>query len=360
MPDTRPRIVFDGEGICNACRNAEERRRTDWGARRAAFEALLAPHRSRDGRWDVIVPWSGGKDSSTIAWRLKYEYGMNPLLATFSPLIPNEVGMHNREAMVRAGFDHVFFRPDQRVSRRLARRFFIERGNPKVHWDAGINAVPLKEALGRGIRLVVYAEHGESQYGGRVLREESKKVRDVTEVLEHQIGDDPRNWVDEEVSLKDLNPYIYPDPNLLAERGIQAIYFAYFHPWSPFENARFIRQKIDFWTDPEGRTEGTFTDFDSLDDKIDPLYYYMQYIKFGFGRASRDASRMVYGGHLTREEALEYARRYDAEFPARYFEECLAYLGLTSDEFHSIVDAHRNDEIWIREGETWRLRYPPC
>lgn len=359
MPDTRPRITFDAEGICNACRNAEERARVDWAARRAEFEALLDAHRRRDGGWDCVVPWSGGKDSSTIAWRLKFEYGMNPLLVTFSPLIPNEVGAHNREQMIRAGFDHVLFRPDQRVSRHLARRFFIERGNPKVHWDAGINAVPVREALNRGIRLIFYAEHGESTYGGLVLHEEAKRRRDMTEVLEHQIGDDPRNWTDDVVSTRDLNPYLYPSAGELEQGGLQALYFAYYHPWSPHANYLFIRERIDFRTDPEGRTEGTFTDFDSLDDKIDTLYYHLQFIKFGFGRASRDASRQIYAGLIDRATALEYARRYDAEFPARYLADHLEYLDLTEEELRATIDRHRNDEIWTREGGAWALRHPP-
>src|SRR5438552_12570006 len=136
MPNSRPRIVFDAEGVCNACRHAEEKDRVDWTARGEEFLRLLEAHRARDGRWDCVVPWSGGKDSSTIAYRLKFEFGMNPLLVTFSPLLPNEVGNRNRESLIQLGFDHVFCRPNQNVLRHLARRFFIERGNPKVAWDA--------------------------------------------------------------------------------------------------------------------------------------------------------------------------------------------------------------------------------
>ena len=107
MPDTRPRIVFDEEGICNACRHADDKRRIDWDARKAEFLELVAPFRSKSGAWDCIVPWSGGKDSSTIAYRLKFELGMNPLLVTFSPLLPNEVGARNRETLIQLGFDHL-------------------------------------------------------------------------------------------------------------------------------------------------------------------------------------------------------------------------------------------------------------
>ncbi len=359
MPNSRPRITFDEDGICNACRNAEEKwKDVDWNARKEEFLQLIEPFRSKNGYWDCIVPWSGGKDSSSIAYKLKFEFGMNPLLVTFSPQIPNEVGNHNREALIQLGFDHVFFRPNQKVHRKLARRFFIERGNHKVAWDAGINAIPVKVAVDFNIPLIFYAEHGESEYGGKVLRVESQKFRDFTEVIEHQIGDDPCNWVDEEITLNDLNPYIYPKIERVRKAGVKALYFAYFFKWSSYENYLYIKEKIDFQICPAGRTEGTFTNFDSLDDKSDNLYYYMQYIKFGLGRAVRDASRMIQNRQLTRQEGLELARKYDHEFPALYFQDMLDYLQIREEEFYELVDKHRNPEIWTKENEGWKLRYP--
>ncbi len=358
MPSSRPRITFDEQGVCNACRYAEIKRQIDWNTRREEFLRLIEPFRSKRGEWDCVVPWSGGKDSSTIAYRLKFDFGLNPLLVTFSPLLPTDVGEHNRHALVNVGFDHIFFKPNQQVAEHLARRFFRERGNLKIAWDAGINAVPVKVALNFGIKLIFYAEHGETEYGGRVLHEESSKLRDFTEVIEHQIGDDPRNWVDDQVDLKDLNPYIYPDYEELRHSGVKALYFAYFFKWDMYENHRFIASKYDFRTCPQGRTDGTFTNFDSLDDKTDNVYYYLQFIKFGFGRAVRDASRMIQNTHLTRDDGLRLAQLYDAEFPRTYFAENLAYLGLTPEEFTEIVDKHRNLEIWKREAGTWKLRYP--
>lgn len=357
-PNSRPRISFDAAGVCNACRYAEHKPHIDWDARQREFEELVAPYRSQNGSWDCVVPWSGGKDSSTIAYRLKFELGLNPLLVTFSPMMPNEVGNHNREVMIRKGFDHLFFRPNQDVHRRLAKRFFIERGNPKVAWDAGVNAIPVQVAVNYNVPLVFYAEHGESEYGGRVLKADSNKFRDFTEVLEHQIGDDPRNWADGQVTVGDLNPYLYPDLGRVRSVGVRAVYFAYFFRWSMFANYHYLKDKIDFHTHPLGRTVGTFTHFDSLDDKIDDLYYYMQFIKFGFGRCVRDASRLVQNGHMTREQGLALCQQHDGEFPHLYFDEVLDYLQISRDEFTQIVDMHRNPEIWKQENGEWKLRYP--
>src|SRR3989338_44066 len=237
MPNTRPRIEFDQGGVCNACRHAEDKwNSVYWDKRKEEFIKLIEPYRSNDGCWDCIVPWSGGKDSSCIAYRLKFEFGMNPLLVTFSPQIPNEVGQHNREALIKMGFDHLFFRPNQKAHRRLERRFFIERANHKVAWDAGVNAIPIQSAVKFKIPLVFYAEHGESEYGGKGLREESKKIRDFTEVIEHQIGDDPRNWIDGDITVRDLNPYCYPAVTAVQSVDVKALYFAYLFKWSSYEN----------------------------------------------------------------------------------------------------------------------------
>ncbi len=360
MPDTRPRIVFDENGVCNACHTAKRKKSIDWDARRKEFLELVEAHRNREGPYDCIVPWSGGKDSSAIAWRLKFEFGLNPLLVTFSPLMPNDIAVHNREEMIKLGYDHLMIRANQKVSRRLAKRFFIERGDPKIHWNAGVNAVPVQAAVNYRIPLIFYAEHGESEYGGKVLSEDHMKMRDFAEVLEHQIGDDPMNWMDDEIEEHELAPYTYPDLGQVDEVGVKALYFGYFFRWSMFDNWNFIKDKINFQTAENGRTDGTFTDFDSLDDKIDNLYYYMQFIKFGFGRCVRDACRLIQNGQMTRAEGFDLVRKYDHEFPKTYHDEHLDYLGLDGATFADIVDKHRDPEIWERTGNEWRLRHPPA
>jgi len=357
MPSTRPRIVFDESGVCNGCLNADAKDDINWAARKAEFEQLVEENRPAKGHYDCIVPWSGGKDSSAIAWRLKHDYGLNPLLVTFSPMIPTEVGVHNREALLRAGFDHLLIRPNQRVARHLAQRFFRERGNPKVAWDAGVTATPMQVAVRYEIPLIFYAEHGESEYGGRVLSEVHRKMRDMAEFLEHQVGDDPMNWVDDVAEEHDLAPMLYPDMEDVERVGVKALYFGYFHRWDVYKNYELIRDAIDFRTAPGGRTDGTFTNYDSLDDKIDNLYYYMQFIKFGFGRTTRDASRMIQLGHITREQGLEYVRQYDDEFPHTDLADVLEYLDLDQAGLEELVDMHRNSEIWEMTGNGWRPKF---
>lgn len=365
-PSSRPRVRFDENGICNACKNSEKKKQIDWKKRKEEFfeviEKIKFIKKKKKNDYDCIVPWSGGKDSTYIALRLKEEFGLNPLLVTNSPLIINDIGVFNRELLIERGFDNIFVRPNQKVAKMLAKRFFIERGNPKIAWDAGVNVVPVKLALKLDIPFIFYAEHGETEYGGLVLHENSSKLRDYEEVIEHQIGDFPENWVNDNINLEDLSFYIYPTQEELFKKKINSYYFAYFFKWSMADNYEYVKDKIPkFKINENGRTLGTFTNFDSLDDKIDDLYYYMQFIKFGFGRAIRDASRFIQNDKISRNEAIEIVKKYDGEFPKRSLNEVLKYLDIDESSFREIIDKHRNNEIWKKNNnndwlKSWELK----
>lgn len=368
MPSTRPRVEFV-DGVCNACRFHEGYAATDWAARRAEFLDVVRSMK-RHPAYDCIVPFSGGKDSAAIAWRLKHELGLNPLLVTYGQLLWTDEGRRNFHRVCAAGFDVHYWRVNQDVSRKLARRFLIERGHPKNHYDAGVNAVPLLAAVNFGIPLVIYAEHGESFYGGHVLSEEHRRSRDLAEVLENQVGDDARNWAVDGLTEADLWPYIMPEADDVARIGAKALYFSWFFRWDIFENAKLARSRMNFdvvngpaghildgqyW----GRSDGSFEGFDSIDDKIDGLDFYLMFIKFGFGRASRMASRLIQSGHLDRESGIRLVSMFDGEFPERWIDDVLDYVGMQRHELTALIDKHRNPEIWRQENGLWKLRHPP-
>lgn len=387
MPSTRPRMTMV-DGVCNACLNALAKKDVDWDARLREFGGIVDNMRSnQDGPYHCVVPFSGGKDSAAIAVWLKRMWGLNPLLVCYGQLLWTDVGRFNFERVRHYGFDIVNFMPNGKVQRDLARQFFIERGHPKQHYDAGVNATPLRVAQAFGIKTVWYAEHGESEYGGHVSSHEATRTRDLAEVLEHQIGDDPRNWVNDDISLVDLAPYVMPvvkpryelyatGPIAEAPPSITAYYWSYFHKWDTYENYLYCRDQLGFVGEPASlmdreerptladntRSCGTFVGWDSIDDMIDDLDFYMMHIKFGFGRATRQACRLIQNGHMSRDEGLKWARMYDGEPPRRYMEQILDYLRMDMDEFTKIVDQHRNPEIWKRNkrGVAWTLRNPPA
>lgn len=361
MPDTRPRITFK-EGVCNSCQILDETKlresRVDYQKRDEEFKELLERIKKESENsshpYDCIVPWSGGKDSSSVALRLKNEYNITPLLVTFNPLIPTDVGEHNKKALLENGFDSIEIKADRRVSKLLSRRFLIERGNPKLHWDAGVNAGIFRTALITGIKYIFFAEHGETHYGGRILSRDSERIRSYEEVIENQIGDSPENWIEKGIiSHKDLFPYLMPYEDEIKKAGIEAHYFGYYKKWNIVENFRYVKKEIDFRTCKRGRTYGTVTNFDSLDDYMDDLYYYLQFIKFGFGRAIRDLSRQIQKGEIQRSEALPLAKKYDGEYPSDSMTHIIKYLNLSEKEIKKILDSHRSSNIWLKKEGIW-------
>ena len=138
------------------------------------------------------------------------------------------------------GFDSLFVSPNYKIAQTLSKRFFIERGNPKVAWDAGVNSAPVRVAINYNIKTIFYAEHGDSEYGGLVLSKESVKKENLREVIEHCIGDYPENWTNEKINDYDLAPYIYPEQKQLSKLNI--FYYAYFFKWSMCENFLFVKK----------------------------------------------------------------------------------------------------------------------
>lgn len=355
MPSTRPRMSFDSSGICNAC--SLKKRSVDFEARKKEFFKLFEDMEYKHQVYDCVVAWSGGKDSSSIALRLKYEFNLNPLLVTFSPLIPTEVGWQNKRKINELGFDSIEITTKQNISKSLSRRFFIERGDPKLHWNAGINSAPIRVAEFYSIPIIFYAEHGESEYGGKIISPNSERERDIDEILENQIGDDPLNWICEEITEKDLFNYRFPE-SLGMSNKLRALYFSYFSKWDVNDNFSYVKKFFEFQTNPNGRTYGTFTNYDSIDDHMDDLYYFMQYIKFGFGRCLRDCARQIQHGRMTREHAIDLIREYDGEFPESTIGRCLDYLEIDESTFWETVDRHRPEHVWTKVGGKWKLRSP--
>lgn len=123
-------------------------------------------------------------------------------------------------------------------------------------------------------------------------------------------------------------------------------------------NLNLVESEVEFMRNRRGRTYGTFTDFDSLDDVMDDLYYYMQYIKFGFGRCLRDCARQIQRGRMTRQNAYSYINDFDGELPKESLESICSYLQISEERLIEIVDLHRRPDVWELLNGEWQLVAP--
>lgn len=357
-------IDFDDEGVCSACRFAEQKDSgIDWDKKEHELKTLLAKFKRNDGGYDVIVPGSGGKDSAFTAHVLKYKYGMNPLTVTWAPHLYTDIGWKNMQNWMHVGgLDNILFTPNGKLHRLLTRLAFTNLLHPFQPFIVGQRIIGPLMAEKFNVPLVMYGEN-QAEYGNKV-DENQKPTMDA----KFFSADDPmdmrlggitvREIIDQyDFTLNDFTPYIAPRPELLQEKNIEVHYLGYYLKWDPQECYYYAAEHTGFQANTD-RTEGSYSKYSSIDDKIDPFHYFTTLIKFGIGRATYDAAQEVRNGKITREEAAHLVRKFDQEFPQKYFHEFLEYIGLSEKEFWTSVDKFRSPHLWDKDvSGQWQLRH---
>ena len=369
MSNQRPRIIFNSEGVCSGCLNVEYKNTINWEKREEELNILLDQHRSKTGDWDVIVPSSGGKDSGYVAHMLKYKYNMNPITVTWAPLEYTEIGKKNLESSIDSGLSNYLFTPNRSMQRKLARLSLEELGDAFHVFVLGQVSYPFHLALKLGINLVFYGENGEAEYAGdpnffdKPYKPSEEwinqyfKGSNFLDLVNYGIKN--KEYLSEkDISSGDLKYYVPPNKDDLKKLGVKGKhFFSYYKKWIPQENFYYCVENTGFRPNLE-RSEGTYSKYASLDDKMDGFHFYLRFIKFGLGRCSEDASHEIRDGHITRDEGISLMSKYEGEFPKKYYEDFKKYLNITDDDFWEIVDSWRSDKIWKKVNNDWQLKYP--
>lgn len=366
ISNQRPRTDFSEDGVCNACKYAEKKfgGGIDWDAREKELVALLDKHRSKDGSWDVVVPASGGKDSALVAHQLKTKYGMHPLTATWAPFIYTDIGWQNYYNMIQSGFDGLTAWPNGLLHRKLARVAFELKGDPWEPFTFGQKAYGFQIAQRFNIPLIFYGENGEVEYGGSFKNENKpyESPEDWNDLYYKGAGVDTLLaegvkmgiFTEEEMQHANFDFYRPPAKKAVEDLGLQMHWWSYYKLWVPQEHFYYASKHTGFEAALE-RTEGSYTKHVSIDDQLDSFHWLLAYIKFGYGRATREACSEIRCGHITRDEGVALVHRYDHEFPKKYFEQFLHYLDITEEHFWEVINRYRLPHIWHKDGDAWKL-----
>tara|TARA_B100001250_G_scaffold408006_1_gene429660 strand:- start:427 stop:1596 length:1170 start_codon:yes stop_codon:yes gene_type:complete len=350
ISNQRPRIDFDDEGICSGCRYFEFKSKINWEEREKELINILDQHRSQDGSYDCVVPSSGGKDSAYVAHELKTKYKMNPLTVTWSPLKYTEIGWENLQNFNKSGFDVMLGMANGKTVRRLCKDALIEIGDPFQPFIYGQVLFPIKIATKFNIKLVFSGENAEAEYGGGI-ESWNKKGLDVDEYEKIWFSKYSLNfWLNKGYSRNDLNLFMGPEAQEVKEKNIKRYFYGYFRNWSNHSNFYYASKNTGFKPNTV-RTEGTYTKYSSIDDKLDTFHHWFALIKFGHGRCTSNAAREVREGFITREEAIALVKKYDNEFPIKYFNDFLEFAGISEEQFWQNADKWRNENIWVRKNE---------
>jgi len=370
-------INFDSQNICDACNFSFHKEKINWEEKEQELIDLCDKFRDSK-KYDCLVPGSGGKDSFYAAHMLKYKYGMNPLTVTWAPHIYTDWGRKNHDNWIKSGFDNILFTPDTLTKRLLTRLSTEVLLHPFQTFILGQKNIAPAMALKYDIPLIFYGEN-ESEYGNPIDDNKSsmrsEKYYSYENLDDIYLGGTSVSELKNKFNVKEisLNPYLPLKSSEVSKKNIEVHYLGYYLKWHPQTCYYYSVENGGFEASPE-RTPGTYSKYNSIDDKIDDFHYYTTYVKFGIGRASYDAAQEIRSGDISREEGVHLVKKFDGEFPERFSNEIFEYLSIdknqfpnsykkfehpefTRDYFEKLCDTFRSPHLWEKTEKGFILKH---
>ena len=355
-------LFIDKNQISDSWKYSRIKKKINYKKRENELLKLLDRHRSNNRNYDCIVPGSGGKDSCYATHVLKYKYGMNPLTITWPPILYTKYGKENfNNWLSTCKVDNVTARRDESTMKLLTKLSVENLMHPFQTFILGQKIFAAKIALKYKIPLVFFGEN-EAEHGNPIA-DNNSSLRDKSYYSSENIDKLYLGGVKIEkliniykLKKKNLEVFLPPSNKDLNNQKIEVHYLGYYLKWVPQETFYYSVENCGFRPRPF-RTQGTYSKYNSIDDKIDDLHYYTTYIKFGIGRATYDVSQELRNDHLNIDEGKKLIKKYDGEFPNIYFNEVMEYLNIKPKNFFRNLDKFRSPHLWKKINGEWRLRH---
>lgn len=343
FPETYETIEFNADGVCNICVQRRIRNeRIDWDERKAILEQIIEEHRGKFA-YDVIVPFSGGKDSTWTLYYLVTQFKLKPLVVQFDHgfMRPN-LRKNNERTFRKLGVEVQSFRPNWNLVKRVMLESLIRKGDFCWHCHTGIFAYPMWVALREQVPLVMWGEPS-SEYTAYYSYEDP----DVESVDESRFNrfvnlgitaEDMASMIshDFELDERDLKPFTYPPRRELRQLGYRSICLGSYIPWDTTRQSEIIARELGWCGDEvEGMPPGMY-DFEKIECWMQGTRDYIKFLKRGYSRVTQMTALDIRNGRLTKTDADELVKKWEGRRPAS-LELLLEYLNLTEEEFNKIV-----------------------
>jgi len=350
LPETKPDLSFDNEGVCSACHYYESRPTIDWEERQKEFLSLVEQYRSKDGsNYDCIVPVSGGKDSTYQVLTL-LKYGLRPLCIIATTCQLSEIGRNNIENLKGLGVDCIEYSTNPRVRSTLNRIGLIEVGDISWPEHVAIFTVPVRVAVNFKIPLIVWGENSQHEYGGPASKAHDRVLdRRWLEEFGGLLGLRVSDLIGrDDLTVQDLQLLTYPSQEELDHVGVTGLFLGHYFPWDGYANA-LLAQANGFQTTPTA-IEGSLVNYENLDNIQTGIHDYFKFLKYGFCRVSDIASTHIRRDRMRRDDAIQIVKARDGTFPWTYLgyplKDVLDRIDMSLDEFVKICDRFTNKQIF--------------
>jgi len=350
MPNTKPDLHFDDNGVCDACRSQKDKNYSiNWQEREQEFLTLVKKYKKHPD-YDCVIGVSGGKDSTFQVIKV-LELGLKPLCVCFEPTIPTKIGRKNLNNLNNLGVDLIHIKGDPVVYKKLAKEAFIRTGDNEWQNHLGIFTVVPKFAVNFDIPLIIWGESPQIEYGGPA----SSKTRNVLD----------RQWLEEFGGLlgnrisdmigvegltkRDLSLYTYSSDTDVHRVGVTGLFLGYYFKW---DLRSVLKKSKEFgFTVADRAVETSYENFENLDCYSNHLHDYLKYVKYGFGRATDNACLDIRLGYISRKQGIRLVNKYDGRYPIKAVQKYLEYTGFTQQEFDEIVNSYTNKRIFERNNQ---------
>ncbi len=358
MPDTRPGLTINENGVCAACINYEKQKTTDWDKRLEELKVYCDKYRGCHGKgYDCAIAISGGKDSHFQTYYIKEVMKMNPVLLAVGNLDWTETGRKNLENISEAfGCDVIQFQPNRKVARILFKKGLEEIGNPNWIIDALIYAFPIKTAMQLDLKLLVYGEDVNYTYGGEFNKETPSALLQPKNDVVKPIWD---KWFEDgQLTEQDLDAAKIPSVEECKKFGLDPIYLSYFVSWSSVHNYEVAKRWGFKHLGHEYEREGSIDNYDQIDSIPYMLGPYLKYLKFGHSAATDNASRWIRYGLKTREEMIPIVEERDKQLDQGMVEKFCEFVRISQPEFWRIMDKWYNRELFEQDRDgVWHPKF---
>lgn len=359
MPNTKPGLTIDANGICSACLSVEKKHKIDWKKREAKLHEICDQIRGSNGNgYECIVPVSGGKDSAYQAYTMRKKYNLRVLCVNVLAHLQTYEGIQNLNSMVeKIDVDLIKINVKPSVLQRIRRYALFETGNPNYGEHQVTFAAVARAALFYQTPLVVWGEDIAVEFGGDV-KDSAKKDGSAEDLINNDLfmNLDFKEFVDGRINESDLFFYNHPDKKEIINKKIKSIYLGYYHWWDGKKHYDFSVKNYGFIPRRDGRLSGNFIDYDNIDEKLCEIHIWFKFLKFGFWRVTDQCCYQIWNGRMTREEAVEIVLKTQYEFPHEYFNDFLNYHEITETQFFELEDKYRNLDIWHKKNGKWKLK----
>lgn len=355
LPNTRPNIIINKDGICNACINHNSKKNIDWKARKKQLDIIVKKAKKSSGKsnYDCIVPVSGGKDST---WQIIkcLQLGLKPLAVTWKTPGRTKIGSDNLSNLIFQGVDHIDWQINPKIEAKFMLKSLKKYGSTAIPMHFSIFNIPIRIAVQLNIPYVIYGENSAFEYGNINKKELGFELnRNWINRYGVTQGTTINSWFDKTMKIKDMLSYLPPSNNDLKKSKVKAIFLGHYIQWDPKDTKNFA-SRYGFRFPKKPKTG--FYNYADIDDDFISIHHWLKWYKFGFTRLYDNLSIEIRNKRITRNKAIEIIKKDLNQPPKEDIKKFCKFVKITYKEFFKIAEKHRNKKIWIKnKSNKWCL-----